>query len=518
MQLRRPPSSPWRAAAPPTFASLAAPATLAVLANSYFDVPLHRRLLHVMAGIEVQAPATPVAAGLAAAGGAPPILLNPPTAEETRVAFDLADPELLFVFDGVSLPIEVQAKILHLGYREVALFTKIDLGDGVKGAKTFAVEDLQLQVQNNPGGRVAVAKVMTAWEMASKRLASRQDEEAKSATLVGMSSGFSSKPVHKSEFLELGRHLEKVVGERESYELPAKAYYEMRLQQVEEGEWKAETLRQVLSQDEDGDTEPWGNLTVTPGGELRARRVSKEVPLPADPEALRYRYRLMALHWEHIRMKFPSRPALVGYNPDIWARHVEWLLSPEIAKSSIRDRAHGFSISPSWELVLEYEYVLRKRAMKLLNDFPNLSLGDALRRAKEDDRLFQRHFITPSSQEASIVAAQGVRQSPAQSSSSRPASSAMPPPPQRQPNGAGVKKPRKRKRGPAPKAASQPRKGGKGGGKSAGKTATTPDGRQKCFDYQRGKCTGFTCPNGRVHVCIYCDGAHPGSECTQRPQ
>ena len=471
-----------------------------------------------MAGVGVQVPAAPAPAGPAAAGGAPQLLLDPPSAEETRVAFDLADPELLYVFDGVSLPIEVQAKILHLGYRDVALFTKVDLGDGVKGAKTFAVEDLQLQVQNNPGGRVAVAKVMTAWEMASKRLASRQDEEAKSATLVGMSTGFAAKLVHKSEFLELGRHLEKVIGERESYELPAKAYYEMRLQQIEEGEWKAETLRQVLSQDEDGDTEPWGNLTVTPGGELRARRVTKEVPLPADPEALRHRYRLMALHWEHIRMKFPSRPALVGYEPDVWALHVEWLLSPEIAKSAIRDRAHGTSISPSWELVLEYEYVLRKRAMKLLNDVPNLTLGEALKRAKADDRLYQKHFITPASQEASIIATRSVRQQPAQSSSSRAASSAMPPPPQRQQGGAGVKKPRKRKRGPAPKAASQPRKGGKGGGKQANKSANTPDGRQKCFDYQRGKCTGPSCPNGRVHVCIYCDGPHPGDECPQRSQ
>ena len=63
-----------------------------------------------MAGIESQAPAAPAAAGLVAACGAPPILQNPPTAEETRVAFDSADPEQLYVFDGASLPIEQQAK------------------------------------------------------------------------------------------------------------------------------------------------------------------------------------------------------------------------------------------------------------------------------------------------------------------------------------------------------------------------------------------------------------------------
>ena len=168
-------------------------------------------------------------------------------------------------------------------------------------------------------------------------------------------------------------------------------------------------------------------------------------------------------------MKFPSRPALVGYEPEIWARHVEWLLSPEIAKSAIRDRAHGTSILPSWELVLEYEYILRKKAMKLLNDHPALTLGEALKRAKEDDRLFQKHFITPAGQEASIVASQSARQQQAQSSSSRAGASGAPFPPQRPPGAAGVKKSRKRKKGAAPKAAALPRKGGKGGGKSAGK-------------------------------------------------
>ena len=156
--------------------------------------------------------------------------------------------------------------------------------------------------------------------------------------------------------------------------------------------------------------------------------------------------------------------------------------------------------------------------MKLLNDHPNLTLEEALKRAKEDDRLYQKHFITPAGQEASIVASRGVRAQPAQSSSSLSGASGAMAPFQRQQAASGVKKPRKRKKGAAPKAAGQPRKGGKGGGKSSGKTANTPDGRQKCFDYQKGKCTGPTCPNGRVHVCIYCDGPHPASECPQRPQ
>jgi len=57
---------------------------------------------------------------------------------------------------------------------------------------------------------------------------------------------------------------------------------------------------------------------------------------------------------------------------------------------------------------------------------------------------------------------------------------------------------------------------GAGGGKNKGGKPVkqesqfkTPDGREKCFRYQRGRCNGCD----RVHSCVYCNGPHPGRDC-----
>ena len=63
------------------------------------------------------------------------------------------------------------------------------------------------------------------------------------------------------------------------------------------------------------------------------------------------------------------------------------------------------------------------------------------------------------------------------------------------------------------------RKGAGKGGKDAGKGkkrraremhSKTADGREICFQYQRGTCSG-SC--GRVHVCTGCLGNRPSKEC-----
>ena len=50
----------------------------------------------------------------------------------------------------------------------------------------------------------------------------------------------------------------------------------------------------------------------------------------------------------------------------------------------------------------------------------------------------------------------------------------------------------------------------------AGETNTTPDGRLKCFRYQRGKCSDPRCD--KVHVCLVCNGEHPKKACPRRPK
>jgi len=39
----------------------------------------------------------------------------------------------------------------------------------------------------------------------------------------------------------------------------------------------------------------------------------------------------------------------------------------------------------------------------------------------------------------------------------------------------------------------------------------TPDGRQKCFAYNKGGCKDPKC--ARAHVCLRCNGPHPAFQC-----
>ena len=104
-----------------------------------------------------------------------------------------------------------------------------------------------------------------------------------------------------------------------------------------------------------------GAISLTPSGELRAKRTPKDAPLPVEPEGLRYRYSLMALHWESVRLKFPSRPAVAGYSSTVWLQHIEWLLSEELYGSCVTDPNSGFSVRPSWKLMLDFELQVLKR-------------------------------------------------------------------------------------------------------------------------------------------------------------
>ena len=57
-------------------------------------------------------------------------------------------------------------------------------------------------------------------------------------------------------------------------------------------------------------------------------------------------------------------------------------------------------------------------------------------------------------------------------------------------------------------------KGGKAGTWRQGTSNTTPDGRLKCFRFQRGACTGGC---GKVHSCLVCNGNHGANSCPRKP-
>ena len=97
-------------------------------------------------------------------------------------------------------------------------------------------------------------------------------------------------------------------------------------------------------------------------------------------------YRTMRTHWQVTVRKYNDRDFFSQYSDAIWDVHINWLLSP---------RVWGYKASSgvglSWEDLLEYDYRIRKEAMKRVTR-NGLRLETALSMARECPVLMQRHF------------------------------------------------------------------------------------------------------------------------------
>ena len=100
------------------------------------------------------------------------------------------------------------------------------------------------------------------------------------------------------------------------------------------------------------------------------------------------------------------------------------MLGDKITGKAARTADGTFTFKVPWDLVLEFEYQLRKRACYLVNTSdPQLSMSAALKKAREDQELHEEHFNTPISlsagAEAAFAAASSSRSRPGRDSSPR---------------------------------------------------------------------------------------------------
>ncbi len=156
-----------------------------------------------------------------------------------------------------------------------------------------------------------------------------------------------------------------------------------------------------------------------------------------------------------------------------------------------KDEEGSVISSPSLELVLSYEFQIRKQMVKLMNE--GEVMREALDQAMKDGVVKERFFLTPAAYSA--LTAMGGRKEKSRS-------------PRRDKWTGSYRQPSSGSGGGKGKS-----KGGKGK-KGVGKAlhSKTPDGREICYAWNnkdqrcRHKC-------GRLHVCQVCFGQHPAHAC-----
>ena len=109
-------------------------------------------------------------------------------------------------------------------------------------------------------------------------------------------------------------------------------------------------------------TDQASGVDVRRDGLLHIVKGKRSAPLPTNPEQLRDVFRVMGLHWEMVHLKGAGRSVLKDYSPLVFEKHVEFLLGDECYR--IGEANPTMACRPSWDLLLKYDFELRKYAIK----------------------------------------------------------------------------------------------------------------------------------------------------------
>ena len=150
--------------------------------------------------------------------------------------------------------------------------------------------------------RAQVAAVMVSWRESLTKVKRQAEVEAE------MSTRDWAKPIPTSDYITLRNSYQAAHGSIEDKVTPSKEYLEKKLQELEQGEFRAEPLTEVVSRDEiDPDVlmpimDSKGNLSVKKG--------NTTVPLPTGPEQLRRRLSVMQNGLIMMHLKHTGREEL----------------------------------------------------------------------------------------------------------------------------------------------------------------------------------------------------------------
>ena len=317
------------------------------------------------------------------------ILTAPLAAVPAEAALKSMSSDLVFLLDKNNVDTDVQAKIGELGYTDVGVFSKFE--DSADKVRAAFKADLGLDESQGARFRVVLARLINAWEAANARAEKIQEKEALHRV------GDQPRTIAKADNLELIRAYEKVHAKRaelDDDEIPATSYLEKKLEEIEDGELEAEELKDVTSK-VDPTMEAYADAKVVTGGLLRITRNTKSIGrMPTNPEELRRRFKLMGRCFEFMRIKFPGKGYVAGLTESFWLDYCDFILGKDVYGRTATAGFGGMEIRPSWNIVLTFEYKIRREAMKQVNR-KGIPIVTAIEQAMKCPLLAQRYFSIP---------------------------------------------------------------------------------------------------------------------------
>ncbi len=302
------------------------------------------------------------------------------TADESQAGLAALEPEFLALLESKQAPVEIRALLGHLGVTRLSTFAHLEASE--EAVCTMLTKDLGLDPTEGMRTRIHMASMVEVWKTARQRV-QIAEETAAEARAQGR-----PRELMAPQAQSLRRAHSAVYGKLEDEEWPSRDYLAWRFSQFEEGEFRAETLSDVVNMVAAGDdgAEPSFSMLLTTTGKVATMRQRTKVDPPKTPEQMRRCYRLMATAWEVMKQVYPDRRMLAHYTSEVWNQMVSHLLGPKVAEYRSRN-----NIGISWAGLLEYEYRIRKHAMMLITE-QGYQLEAALRAGWADPTLENRYF------------------------------------------------------------------------------------------------------------------------------
>ena len=389
-------------------------------------------------------------------------------------ALKLGSSDLRFTLSRNDVPDDLQASFFTNGVTNVAKFSSFfrDEADLIQVLANSFNLDSNASLTN----RAQVAAVICSWNETRTKAKRQAEVEAEMDTREW------TKPIPTGDYVQIRNAFQSVMGQIEDKVTPAKEYLEKKLQELENGNFRAENLSEVVSKDE---IDPDVLVPIFDAkGSLSVKKGTSSVPLPTGPEQLRRRLSVMQNCLIMLAIKHVNREELQDITKALFERYKDYLLGEYVWGLSSTDLNGQQIQTPPWSLVLSYEQAIRKKAYNLMVN-ERLRFGTALEQAWKCPTTKERHFITP-------LALYSKR--------------SYPPPHPHQQSSPGHWSPKGKGKGK-----------GKGKSLSGGQGPTTaPNGDKICIRFNLGKCQYKKCKF--KHICNKCFKAgHNALNCKEQP-
>ena len=294
------------------------------------------------------------------------VMLGPPALEDE---LKKGSSDLRFTLSRNDVSDELQAAFYTNGVTTVQKFSSFFRSED----DLIAVLRDSFAVDSNTGlqERAQVASVMSWRETQAKQKRQAEGE-------AEMDTREWTKPIATGDYINLRNAFMKVHGRIEDRVTPSKEYLEKKLQELENGEFRAELLSEVVSKDE---VDPDVMVPIFDAkGSLSVKKGTTSVPLPTGPEQLRRRLTVMLHGLMMLVLKHSNREEIQDVSRDLFERYKDYILGDYVWGLSSTDLQGNQVQTPPWSLILSYEQIIRKRAYSLMIS-DHLKLGSALEQA-----------------------------------------------------------------------------------------------------------------------------------------